>query len=283
MPRRRSPWRLVLALLVLAAVGAGVAAAVAGRSGETGSASAPDGPTGTAPGTPSASPSTTPAPPPPPLAGRTVVLDPGHNRDNGRHPGQINRQVDAGGFAKACNTTGTATNSGVPEATVNWELAQEVRVRLEALGARVVLTRQEDAGWGPCIDERAAVANREGAALLLSLHADGVAPGAHGFHVIHPGLRPGWTDDIVVASGQAAVAVRDALVAGGLTPATYTGSEGLDERSDLGTLNNADVPAVMLEAGNLRHAGDAALLTDPAGRARIADALAVAVSRFLAG
>jgi N-acetylmuramoyl-L-alanine amidase len=228
-------------------------------------------------------PSTSPAAPPPPLAGRTVVLDPGHNRDNGRYPQQINRLVDAGGFSKACNTTGTATNAGVREATVNWLLAQEVRARLEALGARVVLTRQDDAGWGPCIDERASIANREGAALLLSLHADGAAAGAHGFHVIHPGLRAGWTDDIAAPSEQAAVIVRDALVAGGLTPATYIGRAGLDERTDLGTLNVADVPAVMLEAGNLRNAGDAALLTDPAGRARVADALTTAVSRFLAG
>lgn len=256
-----------------------MATAVTGRSDEP---TAQDRPTATAPATTSAGPTTTP-PPPPPLTGRTVVLDPGHNRDNGSHPQQISRQVDAGGFAKACNTTGTATNTGVPEATVNWLLAQEVRARLEALGARVVLTRQDDAGWGPCIDERAAVANREGAALLLSLHADGVASAAHGFHVIHPGLRPGWTDDIADPSAQAAVAVRDALVAGGLTPATYVGTDGLDERTDLGTLNISDVPAVMLEAGNLRHAGDAALLTDPAGRARIADALAAGVSRFLAG
>ena len=39
----------------------------------------------------------------------------------------------------------------------------------------------------------------------------------------------------------------------------------------------------MLEAGNLRNAGDAGLLTDPAGRARVADALAAAVSEFLLG
>jgi N-acetylmuramoyl-L-alanine amidase len=253
----------------------------AASTGATAGSSTSSGPPAPAPVTTPAP--TTPAPPPPPLAGRTVVLDPGHNRDNGRFPQQIGRQVDAGGFPKACNTTGTATNAGAPEATVNWLLAQEVRVRLEALGARVVLTRAEDAGWGPCIDERAAIANREGAALLLSLHADGAAAGAHGFHVIHPGLRTGWTDDIAAPSEQAAVDVRDALVAAGLTPATYIGDDGLDERTDLGTLNLADVPAVMLEAGNLRNAEDAVLLTDPPGRARVADALTEAVRRFLAG
>ena len=224
----------------------------------------------------------TPAPTtPPPLAGRIVALDPGHNRDNGQHPGEINRQVDAGGFTKACNTTGTATNGGVPEATVNWELALAVRDRLEAAGARVVLTRDADAGWGPCIDERAAIANQAGADLLLSLHADGAAASASGFHVIAPGVRAGYTDDIVDESRRAAVAVRDALVGAGIAPANYIGADGLDERTDLGTLNRSDVPAVMLEAGNLRNAADADLLTDPAGRARVADALATAIREFL--
>ena len=218
-----------------------------------------------------------------PLAGRTIVLDPGHNRDNGRHPAEIGRSLDAGGFAKQCNTTGTATDAGVPEATVNWALALALRDRLTALGAVVVLTREQDGDWGPCIDERARMANRAGADLLLSLHADGAAAGGHGFHVIHPGVRPGWTDDIAAESGRAARAVRDALVAAGLTPATYIGRDGLDERVDLGTLNHADVPAVMLEAGNLRDPRDAAMLTDDAGRAILADALAGAVRSFLAG
>ncbi|MGY1831660.1 N-acetylmuramoyl-L-alanine amidase [Geodermatophilus sp. SYSU D01180] len=220
-------------------------------------------------------------PPPLPLAGRTVVLDPGHNRDNGSHPVEVNRQVDAGGFAKACNTTGTATDAGVPESTINWELALEVRRRLEVAGAHVLLTRDADAGWGPCIDERAAIANRAGADLLLSLHADGAAAQAHGFHVITPGELPGHTDDIATESRLAAVAVRDALVGAGLPPATYTGVDGLDERTDLGTLNRSEVPAVMLEAGNLRNAGDAALLTGADGRARLADALAGAVTAYL--
>jgi N-acetylmuramoyl-L-alanine amidase len=241
----------------------------------------------TEPAASSPAPSTVPAPTateaPPPLAGRVVVLDPGHNRDNGRHTAEIGRPVDAGGFQKACNTTGTATNSGIPEATVNWDLAVAVQARLQTLGATVTLTRDADAGWGPCIDERAAIANRTGADLLLSLHADGTGPGVRGFHVITPGTLPGWTDDIAVASRRAGLAVRDALVAAGLSPANYVAHDGLDERTDLGTLNRADVPAIMLEAGNLRNADDAALLTDEAGRARVADALAAAVAAFLTG
>ena len=58
------------------------------------------------------------------------------------------------------------------EVAVAW-IDQAKGVRLETLGATVALTRDADAGWGPCIDERAAIANWVGADLLLSLHADG--------------------------------------------------------------------------------------------------------------
>jgi N-acetylmuramoyl-L-alanine amidase len=285
--RPRGSRRLYGVLVLAVGIGAGVLTAQLTASDDEAASRPSASAAGHASATRSQPPTTAataaPIPLPAPLAGRTIALDPGHNRDNGRFSAEIGRRVDAGGFQKQCNTTGTATDAGVVESSVNWALAVELRARLEGLGARVVLTRAADAGWGPCVDQRAAAANAAGADLLLSLHADGAASADHGFHVILPGFRPGWTDDIAGPSRRAAVTVRDALVDAGFVPATYRGDQGLDERTDLGTLNRADVPAVMLEAGNLRNAQDAALLTDPAGRARLVEALAAAVRSFLLG
>ncbi|MEI6701777.1 MAG: hypothetical protein WCL38_08495, partial [Actinomycetota bacterium] len=50
-----------------------------------------------------------------PLAGMTIVIDPGHNGGNATYPWTIARLVDAGGFLKACDTDGTVTLSGYPE------------------------------------------------------------------------------------------------------------------------------------------------------------------------
>jgi N-acetylmuramoyl-L-alanine amidase len=224
-------------------------------------------------------PSTT-APPADPRP--VVVIDPGHNGANGAHPEVINRQVDAGGFQKECNTTGTATNDGYTESAFNWAVAQLVRDRLEAAGVDVVLTRDSDDGVGPCIDERGQLAARNDAAALVSIHADGAPSGARGFHVIHPALRAGYTDRTMAPSAELATVVRDTLVGAGFTPSSYIGSEGLDQRDDLGTLNRAGVPAVMLESGNMRDAGDAAWITSDDGRRRLADALADAVLAWLA-
>lgn len=205
-----------------------------------------------------------------------VVLDPGHNGANGTHPVEITRQVDAGGFFKDCNSTG-AENARMTEAEFNWELAGRVKQRLEAAGASVRLTRDSNDGWGPCVDQRGKTAGRSGASLLVSLHADGVAASGHGFHVISPGLVAGHTEAIMAPSRHFAGLLRDALVARGFSTSSYTGTQGLAERADLGTLNWAGVPCLLLEAGNMHNPGDAALLASAQGQDRIADAVLAAV------
>jgi N-acetylmuramoyl-L-alanine amidase len=64
--------------------------------------------------------------------------------------------------------------------------------------------------------------------------------------------------------------------------ATYVaGGDGLDVRSDLGTLNLSDVPTVMVELGNMRSAAEARVMTSPQGRARYARGLVAGVRAFL--
>ena len=94
-----------------------------------------------------------------PLAGKTVAIDPGHNGGNGAHAAEIARLVDAGTLRKACDTVGTSTDDGYPEHAYNLDLALRLTRVLRAQGARVVLTRTTNTGWGPCITRRAAIAN----------------------------------------------------------------------------------------------------------------------------
>ncbi|WP_307814294.1 N-acetylmuramoyl-L-alanine amidase [Nocardioides baculatus] len=231
-----------------------------------------------APGSASAQPSR-------PLDGRTIVIDPGHQLGNHRFPQQINRPVPAGGFTKPCNTTGTATDGGYAEATFVWQVSRAVARRLRALGATVVLTRHSNRQdrWGPCVDARGRAGNSIDADLKLSVHADGsYAAGARGFHVIAPADRAPWTDDIFEPSSRLARDVKSGLVAKGFAPANYiAGGDGLDVRSDLGTLNLSDVPTVMVELGNMRSAAEARVMTSAAGRARYARGLVAGVRGFL--
>lgn len=222
-----------------------------------------------------------------PLAGKVIVIDPGHQLGNGAHPAEIARPVPAGGFEKPCNTTGAATDAGVPEATVVWRISRIVARELRARGATVELTRHSNAAdeWGPCVDVRGRAGNprpgHPGADAKVSIHADGNYGGGPGFHVIVPADRAPWTDDIAVPSARLGELLRDALVRRGIRPAAYVGSNGIDVRSDLATLNLADIPTVMLESGNLRDPEDAERLTSPRGQRRYARAVVAALSQLL--
>ena len=220
-----------------------------------------------------------------PLAGTTIVIDPGHQLGNHNFPAEINRLVPAGGFAKPCNTTGTSTDAGYAEATFAWQVSRKLRASLESLGARVVLTRTNNRQdrWGPCVDVRGLAGNSIGADLKVSLHGDGsYAAGARGFHVIAPADRAPWTGDIYAPSLRLAGDVRTGLLGSGFPVANYiAGGDGLDVRSDLGTLNLSDVPTVMVELGNMRNADEAAVMTTTAGRARYASGLAAGIRSFL--
>jgi N-acetylmuramoyl-L-alanine amidase len=211
----------------------------------------------------------------------TVVLDPGHNGANASHLAEINRPVpDGRGGTKACNTTGTSTDGGYPEHAFNWDVALRVRDALIAHGVRVMLTRPDDAGVGPCVNDRAAIANRAGADAMVSIHADGAAPSGHGFHIAYS--DPPLNDSQGSPSVGLVKALAGALRASGFSVADYVGNDGLYPRSDLAGLSLARVPAALVECANMRNLGEAALVSTPQGRARYATAIAEGIVTWLA-
>ncbi|MEY9844744.1 N-acetylmuramoyl-L-alanine amidase [Streptacidiphilus sp. MAP5-3] len=221
-----------------------------------------------------------------PLAGRTVVVDPGHNPGNPAHLAEINQLVDVGNGRKACNTTGTATDGGYPESAFTLDVARRVRALLSAEGARVVLTQDGDRPWGPCVDERAAIGNREQADAVVAIHADGARPDGYGFHIILPALVVAGAADtstIVGPSRELGLALRAAFAqATGEPYSSYLGhGTALVTRSDLGGLNLSRVPAVFIECANMRNTADAARVTSPAWRESAALGIATGMTAFL--
>ncbi|HYU59515.1 MAG TPA: N-acetylmuramoyl-L-alanine amidase [Solirubrobacterales bacterium] len=217
------------------------------------------------------------------LAGLVVTIDPGHNGENGSHPEQINEQVPIGnGETKACDTAGTETASGYTESAYNLDVALRLKRLLRKAGAKVVLTRDNDHGVGPCIDERAKIGNDAGSDAAISIHADGGPPGGRGFHVIYPTRIEGLTDDIYADSRRLAVVLRNAYEhVTGLPRSTYAGEAGLDRRSDLGGLRLSDVPKVFIETGNMRNHTDAQKLESNGFRRKIARGIFAGLRRFL--
>ncbi|MFE0367438.1 N-acetylmuramoyl-L-alanine amidase [Streptomyces tendae] len=315
-PRRsrlRRPLTVAVAALVPGALlGWGVYAAVGGpddtgtggggsdRAGAPRTSAAPpsDGPAsedgdaekpaGSPPAPTSEAPSASRPPASGPLKGKVVVIDPGHNPANFQHATEINRKVNVGTHWKECDTTGTATDAGWPEAKFTLDVAHRLRDLLEKQGATVKLTQDGDRSFGPCVDERARIGNEAKADAAISIHADGSGAGNRGFHVIMPGaVHDGAADTRAIAEPSAELGKR---VAGsfvrvtGTAPSNYLGDgTGLVTRTDLGGLNLSTVPKVFIECGNMRDSTDAALLTSGSWRQKAAEGMSEGIVSFLRG
>jgi len=209
--------------------------------------------------------------------GMGVFLDPGHNAVN---DASINQQVPNGrGGTKACQTSGAATNDGYPEHAFTWDVVQRISGSLQQMGVRTQVSRDNDNSVGPCVDQRARLANAMRPDAIVSIHADGGPASGSGFHVNYssPPLNPAQSGPAI----QLAHTMRDALVQAGLHPSTYIGSDGLYGRDDLAGLNLAEYPAILVELGNMRNADEAARMESPDGRAHYAAAVVQGITAFL--
>ncbi len=211
------------------------------------------------------------------VAGMIVFLDPGHN---GANDASMTRQVSTGrGGTKDCQATGTVTESGYPEHTFTWDTTLRIRQALTALGVRTAMSRGNDDQVGPCVDERAAMANALAPNAVVSIHGDGGPPTGRGFHILYsaPPLNAAQAGPSV----QFARMMRDQIAASGIPPATYIGTDGLNPRTDIAGLNLAQYPSILVELGNMKNPVDSALMTTEAGRQKYAQAVAAGIVAFL--
>jgi N-acetylmuramoyl-L-alanine amidase len=190
----------------------------------------------------------------PSLAGRVVVLDPGHGASD---PGARSERPD-----------------GLDEAGVVLDIARRIEGRLAATGVLAVLSRGVDAD--PDDLERAELANSLGADLVVSLHCESTASAsANGVATYFYGHdRPGaWS----AVGERLADLIRRELVA-------RTGL--VDCQSHARTwdlLRRTTMPTVRLDVGYLSNPDDARRLADPAFRDTIADSVVVAIQRLYLG
>lgn len=223
-------------------------------------------------------------PPPAPDGPLRVLIDPGHG---GIDPG--------------------AERQGVAEKALMLQLAREMRAALQALGAEVYLTREDDRFVS--LEGRVAMAHELQADVFVSLHADALAQGRASGTTVHT-LSESATDaasaklaerhdrDDILAGVD--LGRSDDVVAGVLMDLARTETQprsralaativaGLDEAglplnsrplrsAGYSVLKAADIPSVLVETGFLSSPEDLANLIDPAFRSRFAGALAGAI------
>lgn len=191
------------------------------------------------------------------VAGRLVVIDPGHG---GSDPGAV-------------------ASDGTLEKDVVLSIAKHLEARLNQAAVYTILTRSGD-GWvkpGPGssffgskrqdLVERAEIANRSQADLFISIHCNSFPQsiwyGAQTFY--YPGREE---------SRRLAVAIQTELVRC-LGPNRRQANAG-----DYRVLKEAEMPAVVVEAGFLSNPREARLLADPSYQEKVAEAIYWGIIRY---
>ncbi|MGF1569764.1 MAG: DUF3747 domain-containing protein [Nodosilinea sp.] len=172
-----------------------------------------------------------------------VVLDPGHG---GRDPGAIGI-------------------GGLQEKGINTTISNRVQQRLQEAGLTVLMTRSGDQ-WVD-LDARAEFANRAGADIFVSIHANAISmdrPEVNGLETYYLG------------SGQRlAQSIHSSVLRG-----TDLGDRGI-RTARFYVLRYTDMPAVLVETGFVTGATDAARFRNPEAVNQIADSIAQGILTYL--
>ncbi len=192
------------------------------------------------------------------LAGRTIVVDPGHGG------------IDGG-----------ASAYGRVEKNITLPIGLDLGAILRGQGAAVVYTRSTDTYVS--LAQRTAIANRAGAAAFVAIHVNALNdPSYRGLMTFYGG--PGGYATGVRRS-PALVAAGQALAADVQTATLAQGGEISDgvQPANYYVLGNAAMPAVLIETGFLTNPTEGAQLATPALQERVATGIANGLANFFGG
>ena len=194
------------------------------------------------------------------LAGRTIVIDPGHGG------------VDPGAIGPA----------GTKEKDVNLLLGLQVADFLRAEGANVILTRTTDVllGTGGELSDlaaRVAIANKSGADIFVSIHNNSyTSPSAQGTETLYNSNNPKATQSLDLATE-----VQKALVSGlGPFNVGLNFNRGVKDMNDYVTGSHILIPAILVEVQFISNPNGEQQLLNPTYRAAASHALVQGIENY---
>ena len=144
------------------------------------------------------------------------------------------------------------------------------------------MSRGDDSGLGPCVDQRAAMANALAPNAIVSIHADGGPESGRGVAILTP-VADGPNDKVIASSKRfGRILLGRYTKVTGIPISNYDGSGGFAPRDNLAGLNLTTVPKVLIECVNMRNAADASRLVKPSFQRLAARSMADAIVVFLA-
>ena len=201
-----------------------------------------------------------------PLQGIVICVDPGHQSKSDtqrelRAPAATETNIKI-----SLGTQGVSTK--IMEYALNLEVALKLKKSLEALGAKVVMTRETND-----VDisnvSRSIIANNAGAKAMIRIHADAISNSSlYGYSVLYPGKQYFKDKKIPDESHKLADLMNKEFVK------TVPGkSRGLFERNDLAGLNWSLQASIILEMGFMTNPDEDKLLNSSQHQSKIVQAI----------
>ncbi len=209
-----------------------------------------------------------PAPVPKPLEGLIIGIDPGHQD----HPNYEKEAVAPGSSEMKMKVSGgtAGVSTRIPEYVVVLDVGMQLKARLEALGAQVVMTR-ESHDVDISNQERAKICNDAGCHLVLRLHCNGAEDkSVNGISLF------------IRATGEGAEEAFEAAKA--LLPAMLEETGARDFRihkSDTYTgLNWSVPPSILVEMGFMSNPEEDQKLCDPGYQALLVEGMVKGIAQY---
>lgn len=179
--------------------------------------------------------------------------------------------VDAGHGGAASGATG----GGVCEKNCTLGIAMKLRAELEALGARVVMTRTKDVDVS--LTDRSRMGNEIGADLFVSIHNDSNerSNSASGTSTYYHASEP--------SSRALATCVQQSVMSVTGLPSRGVLSDKVMYNSGFAVLRGSAMPAVLCEVAYINNQNDRRKLCDPQFQQRVAKAICDGLRTYVEG
>ena len=154
-------------------------------------------------------------------------------------------------------------------------MAKRVQKELEAAGIKVIMVRTSQ-NVNISNSERAAVANKANADLLLRLHCDDASNSSTERADDDGARQEQWTGPIVAPSAKAGKEIHAAAI-----KATGAKSRGIVKTASMSGFNWSKVPAVIVEMGVMSNAAEDRKLASAAYQEKLASGISNGVVKYL--
>ena len=197
-------------------------------------------------------------------SGKVIVIDPGHNFGG-----------DDGAYA---------TSNGVTysERDLNMQIALKLKLKLEAQGYKVIMTRNESdretASVTESLTNRVNIANNASADLFVSLHHNSASEAASGVEVYYSSRAQDDSFGGAYSDSRLSTSMNLASsIASSITNSTGAINRGAKD-GNLFVLRNTTMPAVLIECGFISNPDEAQKCADSHYQDIAADAIANAIA-----